>query len=414
VRRPSLGVLAERDFRLLFTGQVVSQLGDSFTPIALAWAILDLTGSAADLGYVIAARSVPLVGFLLVGGVFADRLPRRAVMIGADVVRIGTQSTTALLLLTGSARIWELAALQALHGAATAFFNPAATGLTPQVVSPERLQDANGLRGIAMSSSGIAGLTLSAALVAGIGPGWALGADALTFLVSAICLSALHLPTQAKLPSQSFARDLGDGWIEFTSRTWVWVIVLCAAVGNGFGGTFFVLGAAIAKADLGGAWSWALVLGSFSVGGLIGGASVVRLRPHRPLLAACLAILPWPLPPAALALHSPVLVLSAVALLSGCGLMIFNSLWETTLQQHVPDAALSRVSAYDWFGSLLMQPLGFAAVGPAVALFGQWDWLWIAFGGQLASCLGMFLPRDVRTLTTDDAPPRLGEAAAST
>jgi hypothetical protein len=206
VRRPGLGVLAERDFRLLFTGQVVSQLGDAFTPIALAWAILDLTNSAGDLGYVIAARSVPLVGFLLVGGVFADRLPRRAVMVGADLVRLGTQSTTAILLLSGSARIWELAALQAAHGAATAFFNPAATGLTPQVVSPERLQDANGLRGIAMSSSGILGLTLSAALVAGIGPGWALGADALTFLVSAICLAALHpLLRPSCRPSRSCA-----------------------------------------------------------------------------------------------------------------------------------------------------------------------------------------------------------------
>jgi MFS family permease len=404
MRRPGLGVLQERDFRLLFTGQVVSQLGDSITPVALAFAILDLTGRAADLGYVFAARSLPLVAFLLIGGVFADRLPRRAVMIGADVVRLGTQATTAVLLISGHARIWEIAALQALHGIGTAFFNPAATGLTPQVVSKERLQDANGLRGLSMSASGIAGPAISAALVAGLGAGWALGVDSVTFLISAVCLARLRLPAHIKLPPQSFLRDLLDGWTEFSSRSWVWVIVVCAAIGNGFSGTFFVLGAAVSKADLGGASAWAVILASFSVGGLVGGLTVLRLKPHRPLVAACIAVLPWSIPPAMLALRTPVYAIAAVAFISGAGLMIFNSLWETTLQRHVPDASLSRVSAYDWFGSLLMQPLGFALVGPAVVLFGQARWLWIAFAGQLISCLMMFAPASVRRLTTDDAP----------
>jgi MFS family permease len=415
MRRPGLGVLQERDFRLLFTGQVVSQFGDSITPVALAFAILDLTGRVADLGYVFAARSVPLVGFLLIGGVFADRLPRRAVMVGADLIRLGTQSTTAVLLISGNARIWEIAVLQALHGMATAFFNPAATGLTPHVVSPERLQDANGLRGLAMSASGIAGPAISAALVAGVGAGWALGADSLTFLISALCLAQLRLPARAKLAPQSFLRDLRDGWTEFSSRTWVWVIVVCAAIGNGFGGTFFVLGAAISKADLGGPGAWALILASFSVGGLLGGLAVLRVKPHRPLLAACIAVTPWSFPPALLALGSPLFAIAAVALVAGAGLMFFNSLWETTLQQHVPDAALSRVSAYDWFGSLLMQPLGFALVGPAVVLFGQTDWLWIAFAAQLTSCLLMFIPTSVRRLTTGDAPTAaVGQTAPAT
>jgi hypothetical protein len=412
MRRPNLGVLHERDFRLLFTGQVVSQLGDSITPVALAFAILDLTGRAADLGYVFAARSVPLVAFLLIGGVFADRLPRRAVMIAADVTRLGTQAATAVLLISGHAQIWQIAALQAVHGMASAFFNPAATGLMPQVVSPERLQDANGLRGLSMSASGIAGPAISAALVAGVGAGWALGLDSLTFLVSAVCLAKLRLPAHVKLPPQSFLRDLLDGWTEFSSRTWVWVIVVCAAIGNGFSGKFFVLGAAISKADLGGAGAWALILAAFSVGGLVGGLTVLRFKPHRPLVAACFAVVPWAIPPAMLALRAPVLAIAAVAFISGAGLMIFNSLWETTLQRHIPDASLSRVSAYDWFGSLMMQPLGFALVGPAVVLFGQTRWLWIAFVGQLLSCLLMFVPASIRRLTVDDAPTSSSERAA--
>ena len=263
-----------------------------------------------------------------------------------------------------------------------------------------------------MSASGIAGPAISAALVAGVGAGWALGADSVTFLVSAVCLAMLRLPAHVKLPPQSFLRDLLDGWTEFASRSWVWVIVVCAAVGNGLGGTFFVLGAAIAKADLGGAGAWALILASFSVGGLIGGLTVMRIKPQRPLVVACIAVLPWSIPPAMLALHAPLLAIAAVAFSSGAGLMIFNSLWETTLQRHIPQAALSRVSAYDWFGSLLMQPLGFALVGPAVVLFGQTRWLWIAFAGQLLSCLLMFVPASVRRLTADDAPTPSGERAS--
>ena len=404
MRRPGLGVLQERDFRLLFTDQVVSQLGDAMAPVALAFAILDLTGHAGDLGYVIAARSAPLVGFLLIGGVFADRLPRRAVMIVADLLRFATQSVTAGLLIFGHAQIWQLAVLQAFHGAATAFFNPAATGLTPEVVSSARLQDANALRGISMGATGVAGPALSAALVAGVGPGWALGADAVSFLVSAAALAGLRLSAHVKLPPQSFFRDLRDGWSEFASRTWVWVIVVCAAVGNGFGGVFFVLGAAISKAHLGGAGAWGLILASFSLGAVAGGIAVTRLRPRRPLLVGALALLPWGLPPAALALRLPLAAIAGIGVASGGGLMIFNSLWETTLQRHVPRAALSRVSAYDWFGSLLMQPLGFALVGPAVGLFGQTRTLWIGFAGQFLSCALMLVPASVRRLRADDAP----------
>ena len=128
----------------------MSLLGDAVTPFALAWAVLDLTGSARDLGFVIAANTAPLVIFLLVGGVFADRLPRRGVMLTADVARMAVQAATAALLLSHSAQIWELIVLQALAGTGTAFFNPASTGLTPMTVSAGRLQEANALRGISM------------------------------------------------------------------------------------------------------------------------------------------------------------------------------------------------------------------------------------------------------------------------
>jgi MFS family permease len=167
VRLPeTLAVLREREFRLLFLGQAVSWLGTGMVGVALAFAVLSVTGSASDLGFVFAARSVPLVVFLLAGGVFADRLPRRRVMIAADLARLGSQGLLAALLVTGNARLWQIVVLVTVDGAGTAFFNPAVTGLVAQTVSPERLQQANALRALTMSAGEVGGPALAGVLVA--------------------------------------------------------------------------------------------------------------------------------------------------------------------------------------------------------------------------------------------------------
>ncbi|HEX3806706.1 MAG TPA: MFS transporter [Gaiellaceae bacterium] len=380
--RESFGALREREFRLLFTGQLISLLGDSFTSVALAFAVLSL-GSATSLGLVFTARSIPLVGFLLVGGVFADRLPRRTVMLVADVTRMGCQAGTAALVLTHTGRIWEIAVLQAVSGAATAFFNPASTGLTPMTVSEELLQQANALRGISMSGAGLVGLALGGLVVTAAGPGWALAVDAATFGASALFLSRLRLPPHVKLAPQSFLSDLRDGWREFTARTWVWVIVIAASLGNMFTSFFAVLGALVSKESLGGALAWTLILVGMSVGSLGGGFIALRVRVRRPLLFGASLVSLVGLPLALLALRLPALVVAAGAVLAGGGNMVFNSLWETTLQQRIPRASLSRVSAYDWFGSLAFQPLGLAIAGPLAAGLGLSTTLWIAFAGTL-------------------------------
>jgi MFS family permease len=196
----ALGALREREFRLLFTGQAISLLGDGMVGVALAFAVLDLTGSVTDLGIVFAARTIPLVVFLLVGGVFADRLPRRAVMLTADVVRLVTQGVIAALLITGHAEIWQLALTQAVYGTATAFFNPASTGLIPSVISAPRLQQANALRALAMAAGNVAGPAIAGILVAAASPGWALAVDSASFAASAFYLSRLHVPEREPAP----------------------------------------------------------------------------------------------------------------------------------------------------------------------------------------------------------------------
>jgi MFS family permease len=398
VRRISLGVLQEREFRLLFTGQLVSLVGDAVTPFALAWAVLDLTGSARDLGFVIAAKTAPLVIFLLAGGVFADRLPRRGVMLAADVARMAVQAATAALLLSHTARIWELMVLQALAGTGSAFFNPASTGLTPMTVSAPRLQEANALRGMSTGLTMLAGPALAGILIVSAGPGYALAIDAASFGVSALYLARLHLPPHVSLPPQSFARDLLDGWRDFAARTWVWLIVVSASIGNMMSSVWLVLAAAWVKDGHGGAGAWTAILVVSAVGALAAGAVALRLRPRRPLLLGCVAIIPNAAPIIVLALQLPWETLVVTGLVTGFGNMLFNTLWETTLQQHVPPASLSRVSAYDWFGSLLCQPLGLALAGVAAAGIGMGPTLWIAAAVNLAAVAALLAAPSVRQL----------------
>src|SRR4051812_34678657 len=160
-----LGVLRQREFRLVFLAQGVSVLGDRMVAVALAFAVLELGGSATAVGLVLASRMLPLVGSLLAGGVVADRVSRRAVMVTADLVRLGSQGAIAALLIGGGARVWMLAVLSGVTGAATGFFNPASTGLLPALVKPEELQQANGLRATVMAGGGVVG----AAVGGGVG-----------------------------------------------------------------------------------------------------------------------------------------------------------------------------------------------------------------------------------------------------
>jgi MFS family permease len=221
-----------RDFRLLFAGELVSLLGTAVAPIALAFAVLDLTGSATDLGYVLAAGWMPQIVFILLGGVLGDRLPRNLVMVGANFLSAAAQGVTAALLLAGVAHVWELAVLQAVRGTATALFFPAAQAVIPEIVETELLQPANALIRLAQNASTVIGAGLGGVAVAAAGPGWAIAFDAATYLASGLILVWVHVPTVVTEAGETIVRQLVEGWKEFRSREWLWVIVVCASVGN--------------------------------------------------------------------------------------------------------------------------------------------------------------------------------------
>jgi MFS family permease len=402
-----LQVLRRRDFRLLFLGQGISVLGDRMVAVALAFAVIHLGGSESEVGLVLAAGWAPLVLTVLAGGVVADRTSRRAVMVAADLVRIVSQGTMAVLVITGAAEVWMLAALAGVTGAATGLFNPASTGLLPEVVPDEELQPANALRSAAISGSEILGPALAGVLVATIGAGWAVAVDAATFAISAACLAMLHPPARAQRARASFLADLREGWVAFRSRRWVWTVVACTAVVNGTWGAWSALGPTVAERDLGGAAVWGTVLAAVGVGALAGSLVATRVRPRRPLVLFAWSGGVFGLPLAFLAAAAPVPLLAVSAFCSGVALMLGGSVWSSTLQRHIPDEWLSRVSAYDWFGSFAFYPLGLALSGVLAGAIGIHVTLWIAFGLLAASSAGLLALPDIRNFRESPADARV-------
>ncbi len=366
-----MGALSERNFRLFFIGQTTSQIGSGMAPVAIAFAVLH-HGTASDLGFVSAAGMAPLVVLLLIGGVIADRFSRRVVMLTSDLLRTLAEIGLGVWIFAASPPVWGFMALAAVVGAGSAFFNPALTGLVPQVVSEAKLLQANALNSLSGSIAGILGPAIAGVVIAVSSPGWAVLVDGLTYAVSVVSLYMISIEWAPSESVTSFTSELREGWTEFWSRTWLWVIVLeFSCVNVLIFAPMFVLGPVIAKQSLGGAPAWGLILALEGAGAVLGGVVMLRWNPVRPLLTATLATLMWVLPLVALGLRAPALVIGVGAFAAGIGLTVFGTLWTTTMQREIPSEVLSRVSAYDWFGSLVFLPIGMALVGPIQEALGM-------------------------------------------
>ena len=407
-----LGALEERPFRLLWLARTSSSVGDALIPVALAFAILqELDASAAELGLVLAAFSLSRVAFTLVGGVWADRLERRRLMLACDAVRAGVELFTFAMLLSGGMELWMFAATAALFGAASAFFGPASTGLVAETASRARLQQANALIGISESATFIAGPALAGALVATVGPAWVFAVDGATFVVSAGFLLALRVPPRPRAEPQRFLTDLAAGWREVTARSWLWVSLIAFSLSNLTTATFFVLGPVVFEQELGGAADWGLALAVAGCGGLAGSAVALKLRPRRPLVVAFVVWAATAAPLAALAPPLPALAIGVAAGMSFAGVALGNAIWEATLQQQIPNEVLSRVSSYDWLVSIVFMPVGFAAAGHVAEAVGTSTTLWIAAAIAAGAHLFVLLIPSARAILNEPAAP---EAEPST
>ncbi len=402
-----MGPLRERNFFLLFVGQSVSNLGNSLVPVALTFALLDLTHSAADLGYVLGAEAAAQVAFLLAGGVIADRISRRAVMLASDIVRGAAEAVLGILLITGRPSIWVIGALAVAQGAAGAAFLPASTGLVPAVVSPANLQQANQLQQVASAAASIAGPAVAGVLVVTTSPGWAILLDAGSFAVSVALLAAMQLESVPRPARQHFLRDLRDGWDEFRSRSWLWPMVIAFSIVNMLVGAYSVLGPVASQRYFGGAAAWATVATVSGIGSVAGGLMAARLRPRHPLRAGVSVAAIGGLTPLAFAAGLPVPAIAAVGAFAGTGIILFLSLFNSTMQRQVPEHSLSRVTSYTWFGALIAYPLGLAIAGPVASVLPVRTALLVTGSLQIVAILSLLGVREVRNLT-DEAPALAG------
>ena len=362
-----------RNFALLFSARAISYFGTYLAPIAVAFAVLDLTGSASDTGIAFACWTLAQVATLLVGGVVADRLPRRLVMVGSDLANVCVRTTMGVLLVSGHARIWELFVLQAVGGAATAFYSPASSGLVPELVPSEKLQHANALMGIARNLSFPLGAATGGAIVATIGPGTALFVDAGSYAVSALLLFGIRLPARMRAATTpNFLAELRDGWRAWTEHTWVWLLnVWIAAYFLITYAPFFVLGPYIAKHDLGGASAWGTVVTGEGLGALAGGLIGLRIRPARPWVVVGVIFALTSVQSILLAAHTHFVLIAAAAVIAGFSFSLGSIIFETGVQRAIAPEKLSRVSAYSWMCAMIFLPLGYALAGPIASAVGM-------------------------------------------
>lgn len=404
--------LFTRDFSLLFGGQAVSVFGDGLFQIALSFAVLEFTG-VAELGLVLAVGILPMAGLILVGGVWADRLERRRIMIAADLGRVAVQLVLAALVLTGEVELWHLLALQLLYGTGQAFFGPAATGIIPQIVEESMLRSANGVLGANRSTMYVLGAATGGLLVHAVGSGQAIAIDALTFGISALCLWSMRArpAPPPREDRESFGHELREGFREVRRHRWLWMTLI-----NTFlflmlyVAPIHVLGPLIAKEDLGGALSWGFIDAAFGLGMAVGGIVAATVHFRRPVFVAAVLFLATCISPLLLAAAAPVPVIALSFSVEGLAAGLFIAVWEGELQRQIPAEKLSRVSAWDWMGSLAGMPLGFIAGGLVADAIGTDRTLGIVAACAFGLALWMVLSPTLRSIGMRQPEPLPAEA----
>ena len=365
--RAYLRVLERPAFRNLWLAQTTSVVGDRLVIVALALFVTDLTGSATDVGLVLGAQTLPFVVFLLIGGVWADRLPRARLMIATDVVRAALHVLLAALIFTDVVEIWHLVVIEALFGTAEAFFRPAYTGLLPRTIPEPEIQEAQALSNMTNNLAELTGPALATALVLGVGAGWAFLFDALTFVVSALFLTRVRVrevPPPAE-ERRTLLAELAEGFQHVRSRSWLWVTVVVFALAVPLGNApLFVLGPTVAENSYDSVALFGIVTTMLGAGAVAGALAGLRWRPRHPMRAAFLVLAPWPAFLVVFGAAAPVAIVLLLAFAMGLGFALFDVLWNTAMAERIPAHALSRVSSYDWMGSLVLLPVGYLVAGP--------------------------------------------------
>ncbi len=390
-------------FKKLFVARTISNVGNGIYPIALAFGVLHLPGATpTSLSIVLVAQALPLVLFLPIGGVYADKLGRAQVIAVADIILSFFIMTIAVLFLTGNATVASLAIIGVINGSLNAFWYPAMSALTPEVVPDHHLQPANGYVAMAQNGGLIAGSALGGFLVATVGSGVAIAIDALTFFVAGLLVYSFRHVSLPSNSENSMLSDLIHGWRVFASYRWAVVVVAAfSVIVMAWRGSEEVMGPVLALEIYGGASGWAVVLASQALGLLVGAFLGTRVNPRRPMVFGMLVTLALPLFMLVLAAQSPLIIVAISAFIMGIALDVFYVVWITALQRKVPRDSLSRVTSYDAMGSLMFGPIGLALAGPLISGAGATIAFGIAGALALAAIVGSLLFASVRSLTNE-------------
>jgi MFS family permease len=398
-RGDALATLREPNFRFYFLSRLVNGAGSTMAGIALAFAVLEISDSPTALGVVLAAESIPLVLFLLVGGVIADRFGRTLVLQICNVMAGVTQLAVAGLVISGAAELWQLVVLSALNGTAMAISFPALASVMPQLVPREQLQPANVLMSMQRGTLNVLGPTLGGILVVTIGAGWAVAVDGITYLVAAALLLLVRIPPPPPRAEQvSMFHELREGWRYFRATTWLWVVVLAFGVLNALHSAFNTLGPVLAVRTSIGEAGWGLVLSSGAAGLLVTTVVMLRFTLRRPPLWGMLGCTLYGVPMAVLGVHPHVVAGMVAVFVGGAGIEVFSLGWSLAMQEHVPDDMLSRAYSYDALGSFVAIPVGQLAVGPIGAAVGVRETLLVCGILYVVICLATLGSRSVRDL----------------
>jgi MFS family permease len=395
----SFAPLREKNFAWYFASRFVNTLGSMMANVALAFAVLDVTGSASGLGTVLAAHTVPMVALLLWGGVISDRFPRAVVLQLSNIASAISQGLIALLVLTGTAELWMLIVLAAVHGIVSALSFPAMASMVQGLVPRGQLQPANTLLSLTRNGLTVIGPTVGALLVVTVGSGWAIAVDAATWLVAALLLTGVRLPAREKSAEPtSTLTELREGWTFFRRTTWLWVVVLGFGILNGIhSGAWFVLGPVVAQNTIG-RQAWGYVLSAEAIGLVAMGVLMLRVRLERPLLWGMLGMFPMALPMFVLGVEPQTWALILAAFVAGAGVETFSLGWNLAMMENIDERMLSRAFSYDALGSFVAMPLGQLAFGPLGAAFGYRDVLMVSGIVYAVTVALVLCSRSVRTL----------------
>jgi MFS family permease len=408
-RFPVLGI---RDFRLLLADRLIAPASVGFSLVGVSFAVLKATNSATDLSYVLAAQIAPSLVFVLIGGVAADRFRAQRVIVAANLLMALGEGTFGVLALAGRPPLWAMLGLEAVTGTGVALFYPASQALLPRIVPDRLLQEASAISRLVMNSGQMAGAAAAGLLVAAAGPGWALVLCGVGMVATVPMLLAIRAPgplpagrALADAPAPNMLAELREGWSEFRSHTWLWVIVAqFSVVMMAWYGAFSVLGPVVAREHLGGPAAWGAITAADALGLIVGGAAALRFTPRRPMLFVVVIGGAIAISPLSLAM---VLPLPAVCVASfGLGVFVEMMMvqWTVAMARNIPPDMLARVSSYDVLGSVMTMPAGALIAGPLGTAIGISHAQYAAAAAIVIASALALIPREIRTMRNREAP----------